>query len=176
MDHWIRYDRMSILFFMMLMLIRKSFDPNVPPPTNMQQVHDFMGQTTAWLDNTKHIAWVFLCLYLMLETDEIGDMLGLELVGMGTICMGCILLIGLWTGKGGLLHCTSSWVAGKGSWRYSGHQYINGGHDWSVSTPPNLGYTSYVPKYRPGIQHRGGNHAIQCITAYGHFEHFHRLD
>ncbi|EJT50505.1 hypothetical protein A1Q1_00203 [Trichosporon asahii var. asahii CBS 2479] len=29
-----------------------SFDPNVPPPASQQQVHDFMGQTTAWLDAT----------------------------------------------------------------------------------------------------------------------------
>ncbi|KAL1407101.1 hypothetical protein Q8F55_006515 [Vanrija albida] len=37
-----------------------SFDPNVPPPQSMQQVHDFMGQTTAWLDATDWIerfAW-----------------------------------------------------------------------------------------------------------------------
>ncbi|KAK8845477.1 hypothetical protein IAR55_006190 [Kwoniella newhampshirensis] len=30
----------------------QSFDPNVPGPKNQQQVHDFMGQTTKWLDET----------------------------------------------------------------------------------------------------------------------------
>ncbi|ORY23620.1 hypothetical protein BCR39DRAFT_346299 [Naematelia encephala] len=37
-----------------------SFDPNVPPPQSQQQVHDFMGQTTKWLDETEYIiryAW-----------------------------------------------------------------------------------------------------------------------
>ncbi|RSH80618.1 uncharacterized protein EHS24_009200 [Apiotrichum porosum] len=37
-----------------------SFDANVPPPQSQQQVHDFMGQTTAWLDATPWIerfAW-----------------------------------------------------------------------------------------------------------------------
>lgn len=33
----------------------QSFDPNVPPPQNQQQVHDFMGQTTAWMDATPWI-------------------------------------------------------------------------------------------------------------------------
>lgn len=40
-------------------LIGQSFDPNVPPPSSMQQVHDFMGQTTKWLDETEYIALVF---------------------------------------------------------------------------------------------------------------------
>ncbi|KAL7418840.1 hypothetical protein Q5752_006524 [Cryptotrichosporon argae] len=38
----------------------QSFDPHVPPPRCMQQVHDFMGQTTQWLDATPWIvkyAW-----------------------------------------------------------------------------------------------------------------------
>ncbi|WWD22425.1 hypothetical protein CI109_106916 [Kwoniella shandongensis] len=30
-------------------------DPNVPPPETQQQVHDFMGQTTKWLDETDWI-------------------------------------------------------------------------------------------------------------------------
>ncbi|WVF66165.1 hypothetical protein IAT40_000905 [Kwoniella sp. CBS 6097] len=30
----------------------QSFDPNVPGPKDQQQVHDFMGQTTKWLDET----------------------------------------------------------------------------------------------------------------------------
>ncbi|WVR03504.1 hypothetical protein IAU60_000495 [Kwoniella sp. DSM 27419] len=33
----------------------QSFDPNVPGPQNQQQVHDFMGQTTKWLDETPYI-------------------------------------------------------------------------------------------------------------------------
>ncbi|KAK1926149.1 hypothetical protein DB88DRAFT_480850 [Papiliotrema laurentii] len=33
-----------------------SFAPGVPPPTDMQQVHDFMGQITQWLDQTDFIA------------------------------------------------------------------------------------------------------------------------
>lgn len=37
-----------------------SFDPNVPPPQTMQQVHDFMGQTTAWLDATPWIEYAGL--------------------------------------------------------------------------------------------------------------------
>lgn len=34
----------------------ENFDPNVPPPSSQQQVHDFMGQTTKWLDETDFIA------------------------------------------------------------------------------------------------------------------------
>ena len=32
-----------------------SFDPNVPPPKSQQEVHDFMGQTTSWMDETDYI-------------------------------------------------------------------------------------------------------------------------
>ncbi|CAD6588949.1 MAG: hypothetical protein TREMPRED_005206 [Tremellales sp. Tagirdzhanova-0007] len=38
----------------------KSFDPDVPPPQSQQQVHNFMGQATKWLDETDYIikyAW-----------------------------------------------------------------------------------------------------------------------
>ncbi|EIW67991.1 hypothetical protein TREMEDRAFT_69512 [Tremella mesenterica DSM 1558] len=33
-----------------------SFNPMVPPPRNQQQVHDFMGQVTQWLDKKDYIA------------------------------------------------------------------------------------------------------------------------
>ncbi|WWC85958.1 uncharacterized protein L201_000828 [Kwoniella dendrophila CBS 6074] len=42
----------------------QSFDPNVPGPQNQQQVHDFMGQTTKWLDETSYIykySWFGAC-------------------------------------------------------------------------------------------------------------------
>jgi hypothetical protein len=42
----------------------QSFDPHVPPPASQQQVHDFMGQCTKWLDETEYIwryAWFGAC-------------------------------------------------------------------------------------------------------------------
>ncbi|KAK4686865.1 hypothetical protein P7C73_g3252, partial [Tremellales sp. Uapishka_1] len=33
----------------------QSFDPNVIPPQTQQQVHDFMGQVTKWLDETEYV-------------------------------------------------------------------------------------------------------------------------
>ncbi|KAK6905371.1 hypothetical protein L486_02163 [Kwoniella mangroviensis CBS 10435] len=42
----------------------QSFDPNVPGPQSQQQVHDFMGQTTKWLDETPYIfkySWFLAC-------------------------------------------------------------------------------------------------------------------
>lgn len=74
----------------------------------MQQVHDFMGQTTAWLDETDHIAQVKLVvMFLTEEADMIGDMRGLEPVEMERIFTGYILSIDSWMSKGGLLLCES---------------------------------------------------------------------
>lgn len=76
-----------------------SFDPNVPPPTSMQQVHDFMGQATAWLDETDYIsryAWFGACRN------------GENLHGV---------------------HPFNRLMDEQGRITALGHQYINGGHD-----------------------------------------------
>lgn len=68
-----------------------SFDPDVPPPASQQQVHDFMGQTTAWLDATPWIEWVQSCLTDSLTADASR---GLEQFGTAGICTVCIPSIG----------------------------------------------------------------------------------
>ncbi|BEJ16704.1 hypothetical protein CspHIS471_0601050 [Cutaneotrichosporon sp. HIS471] len=76
-----------------------SFDPNVPPPQNMQQVHDFMGQATRWLDETPWIeryAW------------------------FGTV-RNSYNLHGV--------HEFNRLMDAQGNVTALGHQYINGGHD-----------------------------------------------
>jgi hypothetical protein len=65
----------------------------------MQQVHDFMGRTTDWLDKTDYIASV-VSVARTLQADLSDDMRGLELVEMGIIYMGYNLSIGLWMRMG----------------------------------------------------------------------------
>ncbi|RSH85581.1 hypothetical protein EHS25_003720 [Saitozyma podzolica] len=52
------YHRTFGLPIMLTEFAMQSFDPNVPPPQTQQQVHDFMGQTTAWLDETDYVMQV----------------------------------------------------------------------------------------------------------------------